>query len=139
LVIGVVAWAVPVGLVVAATGTGTVFTDGVRLWTVSSLVSFGGAYALLSYISHQAVVVYGWLAPGEMVRGLALAETTPGPLIMVVQFVAFIGAYRNPGTLDPWVAAVLGASLTVWVTFVPCFIFVFLGAPPIESLRHHGW
>jgi chromate transporter len=81
------------------------------------------------------VEVYGWLAPGEMVRGLALAETTPGPLIMVVQFVAFLGAYRNPGTLDPWVAAFAGALLTTWVTFVPCFLFIFLGAPYVERLR----
>ena len=68
-------------------------------------------------------------------RGLALAETTPGPLIMVVQFVAFLGAYRNPGDLDPWLAAVLGSMLTVWVTFVPCFLFIFLGAPYVERLR----
>jgi chromate transporter len=77
------------------------------------------------------VQVYGWLAPGEMVRGLALAETTPGPLIMVVQFVAFLGAYRDPGGLDPWLAALL----TTWVTFVPCFVFIFLGAPYVERLR----
>jgi chromate transporter len=73
--------------------------------------------------------------PGEMVRGLALAETTPGPLIMVVQFVAFVGAYRAPGELNPWVAAVLGALLTTWVTFVPCFLFILLGAPYVERLR----
>ena len=79
--------------------------------------------------------VYGWLAPGEMVRGLALAETTPGPLIMVVQFVAFVGAYRSPGDLNPWVAAVIGALLTTWVTFVPCFLFILLGAPYVERLR----
>ena len=72
-----------------------------------------------------------------MVNGLALAETTPGPLIMVVQFVAFLGAFRNPGTLNPWVAAVIGSSVAVWVTFVPCFLFVFLGAPHIEGLRHN--
>jgi chromate transporter len=98
-------------------------------------VTFGGAYAVLSYVAQRAVEVYGWLAPGEMVRGLALAETTPGPLIMVVQFVAFVGAYRDPGTLDPWLAAVLAALLTTWVTFVPCFVFVFVGAPHVERLR----
>jgi chromate transporter len=81
------------------------------------------------------VQVYGWLAPGEMVRGLALAETTPGPLIMVVQFVAFLGAYRDPGGLDPWVAAVLASLLVTWVTFVPSFLFVLLGAPYMERLR----
>jgi hypothetical protein len=79
--------------------------------------------------------VYGWLAPGEMVRGLALAETTPGPLIMVVQFVAFLGAYRDPGGLDPWVAAVLASLLVTWVTFVPSFLFILLGAPYVERLR----
>ena len=101
----------------------------------TALVTFGGAYAVLAYVAQQAVEVYHWLAPGEMVRGLALAETTPGPLIMVVQFVAFLGAYRDPGSLDPWVAAVLGALLTTWVTFVPCFLFIFLGAPYVERLR----
>ena len=99
------------------------------------VVTFGGAYAVLAYVAQQAVNVYGWLLPGEMVRGLALAETTPGPLIMVVQFVAFVGAYRDPGDLDPWVAAVLAALLTTWVTFVPCFLFILLGAPYVERLR----
>ena len=88
-------------------------------------------------MAQQAVNVYGWLLPGEMVRGLALAETTPGPLIMVVQFVAFVGAYRAPGDLDPWAAATLAALLTTWVTFVPCFLFVLLGAPSVERLRHN--
>jgi chromate transporter len=82
--------------------------------------------------------VFGWLKAGEMVRGLALAETTPGPLIMVVQFVAFVGAYRSPGSLDPWVAAVLASLLVTWVTFVPCFLFIFLGAPYVERLRNNA-
>jgi chromate transporter len=99
------------------------------------VVTFGGAYAVLAYVAQQAVSVYGWLAPGEMVRGLALAETTPGPLIMVVQFVAFLGAYRDPGALDPWAAAVLASLLVTWVTFVPSFLFVLLGAPYMERLR----
>jgi chromate transporter len=86
-------------------------------------------------VAQKAVETYGWLAPGEMVRGLALAETTPGPLIMVVQFVAFLGAFRDPGTLDPWVAAVIASLLTTWVTFVPCFLFIFVGAPYVERLR----
>ena len=98
-------------------------------------MAFGGAYAVLAYVAQQAVQVYGWLAPGEMVRGLALAESTPGPLIMVVQFVAFLGAFRYPGALNPWVAGVLASLLTVWVTFVPCFLFIFLGAPYVERLR----
>ena len=136
LAIGLLAWAVPLGLVVLATGTDTVFTDGARLWTVSSLVSFGGAYALLSYIAHQAVAVYGWLAPGEMVRGLALAETTPGPLIMVTQFVAGIAAYRHPPAgMDPWVGFLVGSVLCTALIFVPSFTFVFMGAPFVERLR----
>jgi chromate transporter len=101
----------------------------------TALVTFGGAYAVLAFVAQRAVEVYGWLGPGEMVRGLALAETTPGPLIMVVQFVAFLGAYRDPGGMDPWVAATLGALLTTWVTFVPCFLFIFIGAPYVERLR----
>jgi chromate transporter len=116
-------------------GTGSVFVDQGLFFSGAALVTFGGAYAVLAYVAQRAVEVYGWLAPGEMVRGLALAETTPGPLIMVVQFVAFLGAYRNPGGLEPWVAALIGALLTTWVTFVPCFLFIFLGAPYVERLR----
>lgn len=93
---------------------------------------------MLAFVAQRAVEVYGWLTPGEMVRGLALAETTPGPLIMVVQFVAFLGAYRDPGVLAPWAGALLGALLTTWVTFVPCFLFIFLGAPYVERLRHNA-
>ena len=98
-----------------------------------ALVTFGGAYAVLSYVAQAAVETYGWLSAWEMVRGLALAETTPGPLIMVVQFVAFLGAYRDPGDLDPLLAGVLGALLAAWVTFVPCFVFIFLGAPYVDG------
>jgi chromate transporter len=133
--VGLVAWGVPVALVATLTGAGSIFTDQALFFTGAALVTFGGAYAVLAYVAQRAVEVYGWLAPGEMVRGLALAETTPGPLIMVVQFVAFVGAYRDPGTLNPWVAAVLAALLTTWVTFVPCFVFVFAGAPYVERLR----
>jgi chromate transporter len=121
--------------VVAFTGMDSIFTDQAFFFSGAALVTVGGAYAVLAYVAQQAVQVYGWLAPGEMVRGLALAETTPGPLIMVVQFVAFLGAYRDPGGLDPWVAGVLGSLLVVWVTFVPCFVFIFLGAPYVERLR----
>ena len=135
LFVGLVAWGVPVAVVVALTGRSSIFSDQALFFTGAALVTFGGAYAVLAYVAQQAVEVYGWLAPGEMVRGLALAETTPGPLIMVVQFVAFVGAYRDPGTLDPWVAALLAALLTTWVTFVPCFVFVFVGAPYVERLR----
>ena len=116
-------------------GRSSIFVDQGLFFSGAAVVTFGGAYAVLAYVAQQAVEVYGWLAPGEMVRGLALAETTPGPLIMVVQFVAFVGAYRSPGDLDPWVAAVLAALLTTWVTFVPCFLFILLGAPYVERLR----
>ncbi|WP_137810666.1 MULTISPECIES: chromate efflux transporter [unclassified Gordonia (in: high G+C Gram-positive bacteria)] len=135
--VGALAWIIPMGIVVATTGTGSVFTQQGTFFTWTALITFGGAYAVLAYIAQQAVEVYGWVTPGEMVRGLGLAETTPGPLIMVVQFVAFLGAYRDPGGLDPWVAATIGALLTTWVTFVPSFVFIFLGAPFIEKLRNN--
>ncbi|WP_438699370.1 chromate transporter [Streptomyces antarcticus] len=133
--IGLLLWGAPLVTVALLTGTGSVFTTQGVFFSGTALVTFGGAYAVLAYVAQQAVQTYGWLGPGEMVRGLALAETTPGPLIMVVQFVAFLGAYRDPGGLDPWAAALLGALLTTWVTFVPCFLFIFLGAPYIERLR----
>ena len=133
--VGLLAWGVPVVAFVLVTGPRSVFTDQALFFTGAALVTFGGAYAVLAYVAQRAVEVYGWLAPGEMVRGLALAESTPGPLIMVVQFVAFVGAYRDPGSLSPWTAAVLAALLTTWVTFVPCFVFVFVGAPYVERLR----
>jgi chromate transporter len=135
LVTGLVLWTVPVALTAVLFGRHSVFVDEGLFFSGAAVVTFGGAYAVLSYVAQQAVNVYGWLSPGEMVQGLGFAETTPGPLIMVVQFVAFLGAYRNPGSLDPWVAAVIGALLTVWVTFVPCFLFVLLGAPYVERLR----
>jgi chromate transporter len=135
LLVGLLVWGVPVAAVAALFGTGSVLTEQSLFFTGTALVTFGGAYAVLAYVAQKAVEVYGWLAPGEMVHGLALAETTPGPLIMVVQFVAFVGAYRDPGSLDPWVAAVIAALLTTWVTFVPSFVFIFLGAPYVERLR----
>ncbi|NUR10143.1 MAG: chromate efflux transporter [Nocardioidaceae bacterium] len=135
LAVGVLAWGIPLGLVALLTGAHSVFTQQGLFFSGAAMVTFGGAYAVLAYVAQKAVEVYGWLAPGEMVRGLALAESTPGPLIMVVQFVAFVGAYRDPGSLNPWVAAVLAALLTTWVTFVPCFVFIFLGAPYVERLR----
>ena len=101
----------------------------------ASLVTFGGAYAVLAYVNVAAVSTYGWLLPGQMVVGLGLAETTPGPLIMVLEFVGFVGAYQHPGDLDPLVAGVLGACVVVWATFAPCFLWIFLGAPYIEGLR----
>ncbi len=136
LALGVALWGAPVLLAVAlAGGQRSVLVDQGLFFGSMALVTFGGAYAVLSYVAQAAVETYGWLSAGEMVRGLGLAESTPGPLIMVVQFVAFVGAYRNPGGLDPWLAAVLGSLLTVWVTFVPSFLFIFLGAPYVERLR----
>jgi chromate transporter len=135
--IGLVLWAAPIVAAAVLIAPDSVFVDQGLFFSGAAVVTFGGAYAVLAYVAQQAVSVYGWLAPGEMVRGLALAETTPGPLIMVVQFVAFVGAYRDPGTLNPWVAAVIAALLTTWVTFVPCFMFVLLGAPYVEGLRHN--
>jgi chromate transporter len=133
--VGLALWALPTIAALAAFGRDSVFVDEGLFFSWTAVITFGGAYAVLSYVAQQAVVHYGWLGAGEMVRGLALAETTPGPLIMVVQFVAFVGAYRDPGSLNPWVAAVLGALLTTWVTFVPCYLFVLLGAPYVERLR----
>jgi chromate transporter len=135
LLVGLLVWGVPIAAVALLTGAGSVFTQQGLFFSGAAVVTFGGAYAVLAYVAQQAVQVYGWLQPREMVRGLALAETTPGPLIMVVQFVAFLGAYRAPGGLDPWAAAVLASLLVTWVTFVPSFLFVLLGAPYMERLR----
>ena len=135
LLVGLLVWGLPVAAFALLTGASSVFTEQGLFFSGAAVVTFGGAYAVLAYVAQQAVAVYGWLSPGEMVRGLALAETTPGPLIMVVQFVAFLGAYRAPGDLDPWVAAVLASLLVTWVTFVPSFLFVLLGAPYMERLR----
>ncbi|GIH97460.1 chromate efflux transporter [Planobispora siamensis] len=138
LAVGLAAWWLPVAAVAVLTGTGSVFVTQGLFFSGTALVTFGGAYAVLAFVAQRAVETYAWLSPGEMVRGLALAETTPGPLIMVVQFVAFLGAYRDPGVLTPWAGALLGALLTTWVTFVPCFLFIFLGAPYVERLRHNS-
>jgi chromate transporter len=134
-VIGLALWAAPLAAVIVFTGRHSVFTEQGLFFSGAALVTFGGAYAVLAYVAQRAVETYAWLTPGEMVRGLALAETTPGPLIIVVQFVAFLGAYRDPGGLNPWAAALLGGLLTTWVTFVPCFLFIFLGGPYVERLR----
>ncbi len=130
-----VLWLGPIAMLAKMLGPEHVFTQEGLFFAKMAVVTFGGAYAVLAYVAQQAVEVYGWLAPGEMLDGLGMAETTPGPLIMVVQHVGFLAAYRNPGALDPMVAGTLGAALTVWVTFVPCFLWIFLGAPYIETLR----
>lgn len=137
LVVGIclVLWLGPIAVLAATLGPQNVFTQEAMFFSKMAVVTFGGAYAVLAYVAQQAVEVYGWLAPGEMLDGLGMAETTPGPLIMVVQHVGFLGAFRNPGALDPMLAGTLGAVLTTWVTFVPCFLWIFLGGPYIEALR----
>ncbi|WP_029352510.1 chromate efflux transporter [Bosea sp. 117] len=128
-------WLGPVLLLWLATGSSSVWTQIGGFFSAMAVVTFGGAYAVLAYVAQAAVDGFGWLAPGEMVDGLGLAETTPGPLIMVLQFVGFLAAYRAPGSLDPLLAGCLGALLTTWVTFAPCFLWIFLGAPYVEALR----
>jgi chromate transporter len=126
------------GLTIAAWvwfGGDHVFTEIGTFFSKMAVVTFGGAYAVLAYVAQEAVQHYGWLRPGEMLDGLGMAETTPGPLIMVLQFVGFMGAFRNAGAIDPMLAGTLGGLLATWVTFVPCFIWVFLGAPYVEKLR----
>src|ERR1700719_3175341 len=135
LVVCLVLWFGPVVGAMLLFGRDSVFAQQGAFFGVAALVTFGGAYAVLAYVAQRAVETYRWLSPGEMLDGLALAETTPGPLIMVVQYVAFIAAFRHPGGLSPYAAGVLGGILTTWVTFVPCFLWIFLGAPYIEKLR----
>ncbi|MHC2087424.1 chromate efflux transporter [Methylobacterium sp. CM6244] len=128
-------WLVPVALVLALVGPASVYGLIAVFFSKMAMVTFGGAYAVLAYVAQQAVEHYGWLRPGEMLDGLGMAETTPGPLIMVTQFVGFMAAFRNPGTLPPLLAGTLGGLLTTWVTFAPCFLWIFVGAPYVESLR----
>ncbi len=139
LSVGLILWASPVLLLFVYLGPDNVFTQEALFFSKMSVVTFGGAYAVLAYVSQQAVQHYAWLSPAEMVQGLALAETTPGPLILVLTYVGFLGAYRSPGGLDPMFAGILGATLSSWVTFVPCFLWIFLGAPYIERLRGNRW
>ncbi len=128
-------WWVPVLLLAAWFGRDHILVTEGFFFSQVAAVTFGGAYAVLAYIAQQAVETYGWLQPGEMLDGLGMAETTPGPLIQVVQFVGFMGAYRHPGTWDPLVAGIAGSIITTWVTFAPCFLWIFVGAPYIEYLR----
>lgn len=130
-------WLAPSVILMLAFGPDDVFAQIGFFFSKMAVVTFGGAYAVLAYVSQEAVQTYQWLAPGEMIDGLAMAETTPGPLIMVTQFVGFVAAFRNPGNLVPGVAALLGAVLTTWVTFVPCFLWIFAGAPYVERLRRN--
>jgi chromate transporter len=135
LIVGLTLWLVPIAAVAAWRGPGDTLTEMGWFFSKAALITFGGAYAVLSYINVAAVAQYGWLLPGQMVVGLGLAETTPGPLIMVVEFVGFVGAYQHPGGLVPLVAGVLGAIVVTWATFAPCFLWIFLGAPYVERLR----
>ncbi|AGG88453.1 chromate efflux transporter [Rhodanobacter denitrificans] len=133
--IGLALWAAPVLAVVILFGHTSVLAREGLLFSETAVVTFGGAYAVLAYVAQRVVTDYGWLSPAQMLDGLALAETTPGPLIMVVQFVAFMAAFQHQPGMSPWLAGMLGSLLTVWVIFVPCFLFIFLGGPYIETLR----
>jgi chromate transporter len=128
-------WLLPVAALLLVRGPDDVFSRIATFFSTMATVTFGGAYAVLAYVAQQAVERYGWLGPREMLDGLGMAETTPGPLIMVLQFVGFLGAFRDPDGLSPLVAGTLGGLLATWVTFVPCFLWIFLGAPFIERLR----
>ena len=128
-------WLIPVIALLVTLGRGNVFSEIAVFFSKMAVVTFGGAYAVLAYVAQQAVENYGWLKPGEMLDGLGMAETTPGPLIMVLQFVGFMAAYRDPGSLAPIMAGTLSGLLATWVTFIPCFLWIFLGAPFVETLR----
>jgi chromate transporter len=128
-------WLLPVAAILLTAGPDSTFGRIAVFFTEMAVVTFGGAYAALAYVAQEAVVQYHWLRPGEMLDGLGMAETTPGPLIIVTQFVGFMAAFREPGALHPLLAGTLGGALTTWVTFTPCFLWIFLGAPYIERLR----
>ena len=128
-------WLVPVAALLVGLGPNNVFSQIAIFFSKMAMVTFGGAYAVLAYVAQQAADHYHWVQPREMLDGLGMAETTPGPLIMVVQFVGFMAAFRDAGGLPPMLAATLGGLLATWVTFVPCFLWIFAGAPYIETLR----
>ncbi len=128
-------WFAPLIVLLMTLGYDDVFTQIGLFFSKLAVVTFGGAYSVLAYMAQEAVQNYGWLAPGEMLDGLGMAETTPGPLIQVVQFVGFMGAFRDAGLLDPFTAGILASLLATWVTFIPCFLWIFLGAPYVETLR----
>ena len=128
-------WLVPVAALIVALGQANVFSQIAIFFSKMAMVTFGGAYAVLAYVAQQAVDHYHWVGPREMLDGLGMAETTPGPLIMVLQFVGFMAAFRDAGSLPPMLAGTLGGLLATWVTFTPCFLWIFLGAPFIETMR----
>ncbi len=125
LAFGLAAWWIPLLGVIAIRGWQDVLSQEAVYFSQAAMVTFGGAYAVLAYVNQAAVGHFGWLLPGQMLDGLALAETTPGPLILVLEFVGFVAAWRHPGGLDPLLAGVLGATVTVWATFAPCFLWIF--------------
>ncbi len=138
LAVGALFWLTPFAVLpLLPDGPGAFAAIGV-FFSKMAVVTFGGAYAVLAYVAQQAVETYQWLKPGEMLDGLALAETTPGPLVLVLSFVGFLAAFRDTGGLDPLAAGLIGAFLTAWVTFVPCFLWIFLGAPYVERLRSNA-
>lgn len=135
LAVWLLVWLAPVLALRLATGAHSVWSDIGGFFSVMAVVTFGGAYAALAYVAQAAVEGFHWLGAHEMVDGLGLAETTPGPLILVLQFVGFLAAFRAPGMLDPLLAGTLGAALVLWTTFAPCFLWIFVGAPYVEALR----
>lgn len=136
LIYGLILWSLPLIAVFSMLGPDHVLWKIGLFFSKLAVVTFGGAYAVLSYMAQQAVENYGWLQPGEMADGLGLAETTPGPLIMVTQFVGYLGAFRAPAPFSPLIAGLLGAALTTWVTFVPCFMWIFAFAPWLQRLEN---
>ncbi|HST21172.1 MAG TPA: chromate efflux transporter [Blastocatellia bacterium] len=135
ILIGFALWLIPFVLIVLWRGSGSLHAHEYRFFTQAALVTFGGAYAVLAYVTQAATGTYGWLTQAQAIDGLALAETTPGPLIMVLQFIGFMAGWNNPQGLTPAISAVAGALITTYTTFLPCFLFIFLGAPYIEVLR----
>ncbi len=133
--LGLAIWLAPVALVVALDPGGGIQAAAARFFTGASVLTFGGAYAALSYTAEHAVDFHGWLTPGEMADGLGFAESTPGPLILVLQFVAFVGGHHHPGSFAPWIAGVLATAVMLWTTFAPCFLWIFLFAPWMERAR----
>ena len=128
-------WLLPVAIVIGVFGLRSVMAQEGIFFSQTAVVTFGGAYAVLAYVAQRAVEHFHWITPGQMLDGLALAETTPGPLIMVLQFVAFLGAFHHETAMPPMAAGIAGSIVTTWVTFAPCFLWIFLGAPYVESLR----
>ncbi|WP_442582660.1 chromate efflux transporter [Mesorhizobium sp. ASY16-5R] len=138
LAVWLAVWLVPLTGLYLLLGGGHVFTAEAGFFSKMAMVTFGGAYAVLAYVAQQAVEIYGWLKPDEMLAGLGLAETTPGPLILVLVFVGFLGGARLSG-LDPLAGGLAGAAVTLWFTFVPCFLWIFVGAPYVETVRRVRW